>query len=110
MMKKLIWLGSAYNDLFAFPKDAKREAGFNLDRVQHGLEPLDWKPMRSIGSGVKEVRIHLKNEYRVMYVAKFKEAIYVLHAMSKKTKKTPKKEIEIAKKRYSEMINLRNKT
>ncbi len=67
-MKELYFEGSSLNDLKAFPTDAKREAGFQLDRVQHDLDPVDWKPMRSIGAGVREIRIRCADgTYRVIY-------------------------------------------
>ena len=75
--------------------------------VKKGLEPSDWKPITVVGSGVKEIRIHTENEYRVMYVAKFAEAVYVLHAFGKKTQQTSKKDIELASQRYRELVNER---
>ncbi|MFC3909452.1 type II toxin-antitoxin system RelE/ParE family toxin [Legionella dresdenensis] len=103
-MKKIIWLGSSYNDLLSFSKPAKQVAGFNLDRVQRGLEPADWKPMPSIGKGVKEIRIHCENEYRVIYAAQFEEGIYILHTFVKKTQKTRHADIDLAKQRYKEIV------
>ncbi|OCH98061.1 hypothetical protein A8135_12930 [Legionella jamestowniensis] len=102
-MKKIIWLGSSYKDLLAFSKPAKQIAGYNLDRIQRGLEPADWKPMPSIGKGVKEIRIHSENEYRVIYTAQLTEGIYVLHSFVKKTQKTSQKDLELAKKRFNEI-------
>jgi phage-related protein len=75
----------------------KQEIGYNLDKVQRGQEPSDWKPMSSVGRGVKEIRIHEENEYRVLYVAKFEESIYVLHTFVKKTQQTLKRDIDLAK-------------
>ena len=106
-MKKIIWLGITHQLIKEYPIDVRKEIGFNLDRVQRGLDPRDWKPMIGVGTGVKEIRIHEENEYRVLYVAKFEEAIYVLHSFVKKTQATSKKDIEIAKKRYAEILNLR---
>jgi len=77
--KPLHWLGSSRTDIRAFPRDARRIAGVELRRVQQGLDPLDWKPMTSVGPGVREIRVHTGLEHRVVYVAKFAEAIYVLH-------------------------------
>jgi phage-related protein len=76
----LRWVGSSLVDLRAFPEVARREAGYQLRRVQEGLLPDDWKPMPSVGAGVEEIRLHSGVEHRVLYVAKFEEAIYVLHA------------------------------
>lgn len=85
--KELIFLGSSLDDLKGFPLDARREAGFQLGRVQSNKEPSDWKPFRQIGTGVKEIRINKEGAFRIMYVAKFKKRIYVLHAFKKKDQK-----------------------
>jgi phage-related protein len=79
-LKPVICLGSARDDLKRFPRDARTRAGFELYRLQQGLEPRDWKPMTSVGRGVAEIRVRVGREFRVLYVAKFAEAIYVLHA------------------------------
>lgn len=95
-------MGSSYEDLLAFPQEARREAGFQLGKVQAGLEPTDWKPFDEVGAGTREVRI--KDEggiYRVMYVAKFEGAIYVLHCFQKKSSATGKQDKTIAETRYS---------
>jgi len=99
MAKPLYFVGSALEDLRAFPRVSRREAGYQLDRVQSGLDPSDWKPMPTVGHGVREIRIHYKDQYRVIYMAKFDNAVYVLHAFQKKTQKTRKQDIEIAKRR-----------
>jgi phage-related protein len=84
--KQILWVGSAYDDLLAFPKDARKEAGFQLGKVQAGFEPTDWKPLDDVGAGTREIRIRdATGIYRVMYVSKFEEAIYVLHCLQKKT-------------------------
>lgn len=99
--KQIRWVGSAYNDLLAFPKDARKEAGFQLGKVQAGLEPSDWKPFDGVGAGTREIRIRdASGIYRVMYVAKFEEAIYVLHCFQKKTPATTKQDQAIATARY----------
>ena len=98
--KPLFWLGSSRNDLKVFPRDARRVAGFQLRRVQQGLEPNDWKPMPAVGPGVREIRIHTGLAHRVFYVAKFTEGVYVLHAFEKRTRKTPKRELELARDRF----------
>ena len=84
-MKKLRFIGSSLDDMRDFPAEARRQAGFEPDAVQRGLEPFDWKPMTSIGSGVREIRVHVLGEWRIIYVAKIADAIYVLHAFQKKT-------------------------
>lgn len=99
--KPIHWVGTSYKDLLEFPVEAKRDAGYQLHRVQNGLAPEDWKPIQSVGPGVKEIRISEEgNAFRVMYVAKFSGKIYVLHSFQKKTKKTRSQDINIAKIRY----------
>ena len=104
-VKDLKFRGSSLKELCEFPKDARREAGYQLDRVQHGLEPEDFKPMLDVGSGVLEIRI--KDEagiFRVLYVAKFEDAVYVLHCFQKKTQRTAKSDLGLASKRYAELV------
>jgi len=107
--KPLVWLGSSLNDLRAFPDEARQEAGFQLRRVQKGLSPTDGKPMSIVGPGVIEIRIHTTQEYRVFYVAKFAEAVYVLHAFTKQTQKTPQHDIDLVQRRYAELVRARSK-
>ena len=107
--KPVVWLGSALDDLRAFPEQARRSAGHEIHLVQMGLEPSDWKPMSSIGPGVMELRIHSQLEYRVFYVAKFAEAVFVIHAFQKKTRKTAKRDIDVAKHRLAELSRRRSK-
>jgi phage-related protein len=100
-MKTLYWLGSSLDDLKQFPDDARREAGYDLRRIQSGLDPRDWKPMKTVGSGVREIRIaEPSGSFRVFYVIERGDAVYVLHAFQKKTQKTEKKEIDKGKARY----------
>ena len=106
--KQILWVGSAYNDLLVFPKDARKEAGFQLGKVQAGLDPADWKPFDEVGAGTREIRIReASGVYRVMYVAKFDEAIYVLHCFQKKTQVTRKQDRAIAAARYRAVVNAR---
>ena len=106
--KQILWVGSAYDDLLAFPKDARKEAGFQLGKVQAGLDPDDWKPFDEVGAGTREIRIReASGIYRVMYVAKFEEAIYVLHCFHKKTQGTSKQVRAIAAARYRAVVNAR---
>ena len=106
--KQIRWVGSAYDDLLAFPKNARKEAGFQLEKVQAGLEPANWKPFDEVGSGTREIRIRdASGIYRVMYVAKFEEAIYVLHCFQKKTQATSKQDRAIAAARYRAVVNVR---
>lgn len=103
--KSIYWVGTSYKDLLNFPDEVKKDAGYQLHRVQNGLEPEDWKPLQNIGTGVREIRISGEgNIFRVMYVAKFSEKIYVLHAFQKKTQKTSTKDIDITRIRYNAIV------
>lgn len=105
-MKPLTFVGSTLADLKRFPEDARREAGYQLDRVENGLEPKDWKPMPSVGPGVREIRIRDDTgAYRVFYVTNIGDEIYVLHAFTKKTQKTSLSDINIGKARYKTITN-----
>ncbi len=99
-MKALEFVGSSLDDLTDFPLEARRATGFELWQVQRGLNPSDFKPIPAIGAGAFEIRVHVLGEWRVIYVAKFEVAIYVLHAFRKKTQKTRKEDIELAARRY----------
>jgi phage-related protein len=107
--KRLIWLGSSLKDIREFPVDARRLAGYQLRRVQSGMMPSDWKPMRTIGAGVNAIRIHTRAEHRVLYLARLPEAIYVPHAFEKRSRQTPTGEIECAKARLAELMRIRSK-
>jgi phage-related protein len=103
--KPVEFLDSALDDLRAFPLGARREAGHQIDQVQRGLEPDDWKPMHTVGQGVREIRIRdAAGAFRVIYVAKFADAIYVLHCFQKKTQKTSKTDLDLAAKRYRDLL------
>ncbi|HEX3126353.1 MAG TPA: type II toxin-antitoxin system RelE/ParE family toxin [Thermoanaerobaculia bacterium] len=106
-MKPLFWAGSALQDLRAFPADARRIAGHELHLVQQGLEPDDWKAIADVGPGVYELRIRTAVEHRVFYVAKFAEGVYVLHAFQKKTQQIAKRDLELARERYREVLGQR---
>ena len=99
-MKTIKFIGSSQDDLRDFPVEARRECGRELDRVQCGLMPTDFKPMLNVGPGAYEIRVHALGEWRVIYVAKFTDVVYVLHVLQKKTQKTPKADIELAARRY----------
>ncbi|XAH22280.1 type II toxin-antitoxin system RelE/ParE family toxin [Xylophilus sp. GW821-FHT01B05] len=106
--KEIRWVGSAYDDLRAFPPDPRRDAGFQLGKVQAGLDPIDWKPFDDVGAGAKEIRLKdASGVYRVMYVAKFEEAVYVLHCFQKKTQATSKQDKAIAEARYRAVVHAR---
>ena len=98
-MKPVRFIGSAKDDLAAFPEMARSRAGYELFMTQVGRDPDDWKPMADIGPGACEIRVRdSAGAYRVIYVAKFKDAVYVLHAFQKKTQKTPRADLDLAKK------------
>ena len=104
-MKPIAFLGGSLDDLRGFPADARREAGYQLDRVQRGLEPDDWRPMSSIGAGVREIRVReAAGAFRVIYVATFADAVYVLHAFQKKTRQTAKRDVDLAASRLREQV------
>lgn len=104
-MKDVEFRGSSLSDLRDFPQAAMRDAGHQLDKVQHGIAPDDAKPMPTIGAGVMELRIWEESgTFRVVYVAKFEDAIYVLHCFKKKTSQTAKSDIELARKRFRELM------
>ena len=104
--KLIEFRGGSLDDLRDFPISARREAGHQLDQVQQGREPDDWKPMRTIGQGVREIRIRDEaGAFRVIYVAKFADTIYVLHCFQKKTQATSKPHLELATKRYRDLVN-----
>lgn len=103
--KPVEFRGSSLDDLRAFPLAAKREAGHQLDQVQNGQEPDDWKPMNTVGLGVKEIRIRdAAGAFRVLYVAKFVDAVYVLHCSQKKAEKTGKADVDLAARRYRDLL------
>jgi phage-related protein len=104
-MKTIEFRGSSLDDLRSFPSSVMREAGYELDRIQNGLAPDDFKPMPSVGKSVTELRLwDAAGTFRVIYLAKFEGTVYVLHCFQKKTQKTPKKDIELAAKRYKELL------
>lgn len=90
-------------DLRTFPLSARREAGYQLFRVQHGEDPSDWKPLRTVGPGVREIRIQDEGQYRIIYVANMANAVHVLHAFGKKSRRTLKRDIEIARRRLKQI-------
>lgn len=105
--KQIYWVASSRKELSNFPPKARCQAGFQLRAIQRGQKPTDFKPMPTVGRGVEEIRIRTAEAYRIFYVARFEEAIYVLHAFEKKTQKTSKQDIELGIKRYQEMVQFR---
>ena len=101
-IKPVEFLGDSLDRLREFPDDAKQDAGYQLDRVQNGLQPDDFKPMPTIGKGVEEIRVRDDNgTFRVIYTARLADAVYVLHAFQKKTQATSKRDIDLAKQRFA---------
>ncbi len=107
ILKPVEFLGDSRNDLRDFPQPVRQEIGIGLLSVQQGDMPKDFKPMPSVGKGVYEIRVNLGGAWRALYVAKFAEAVYVLHVFQKKTQQTSKEDIEIARKRYRTLENER---
>ena len=107
--KPVLWLGTSREDVRSFPAEARLDAGYQLWLVQQGLPPGDWRPMTSVGPGVAEIRIRTRQEHRIFYVATFEEAIYVLHAFEKKTRKTSDADLNLARRRLREFLATREK-
>ena len=106
--KEIRWVGSSYADLLDFPVEPRRAAGFELGKVQAGLDPTDWKPFNDVGAGTREIRLRdASGIYRVMYVTKFEEAVYVLHCFQKKAQTTSPQDKAIAEARYRAVIHAR---
>jgi phage-related protein len=104
-VKPIAFLGGSLDDLRGFPADARREAGYQLDRVQRGLDPDDWRPMPSIGAGVREIRVRERGgAFRVIYVATLADMVYVLHAFQKRTRQTAKRDVDLAASRLREQM------
>lgn len=104
-MKPIRFLGDSLTRLREFDTDAKQDAGYQLDKVQRGEQPDDFKPMSSIGKGVEEIRVWDESgTYRVIYTARLADAVYVLHAFQKKTQATAKCDIDLAKARFTELM------
>src|SRR5215468_1983210 len=103
-MKPVCFLGDSLECLRAFPEDARHDAGYQLDKVQRGEQPDDFKSMPAVGKGVEEIRVTDESgAYRVIYVARRPEAVYVLHAFQKKTEATSKRDIETARRRFAQL-------
>ncbi len=107
-MKRIQWLGISLNTVREFPADVRKLLGQELWLVQSGLMPTDFKPMPTVGAGAYEIRVHEGNQYRVIYVAKFSHSIYVLHSFVKKTPKTSRPDLDIAKGQYAALLKEKN--
>jgi phage-related protein len=99
-----MWVGRAKRDLLTYCAEVLRVAGRELERVQRGADPTDWKPMADVGRGVREIRVHIAGELRVFYVATFPEAVYVLHVFEKKSRKTAPRDLALGQRRYQAII------
>jgi phage-related protein len=102
-VKPLIFIASSRDDLYSFPRGARRAAGYQLDTVQRGLEPSDWRPMKAVGRGAREIRVHVLGEWRVIYVAELRNAVYVLRSFQGKSRKTVTHDIELARQRFRQI-------
>jgi phage-related protein len=104
-MKAVSFLGDSLAAVRSFPDEARREAGFQIDSVQRGLDPDRWKPMKTVGQGVREIRVvDASGAFRVIYLATLSDAVYVLHAFQKKTQATAKRDLDVATNRYMELM------
>lgn len=105
-VKPIEFVGNSLDDLREFPVGARRECGYQLDRVQHGFEPRDWKPMPTVGSGVREIRVREQGgTFRLIYVAKLADRVYVLHCFQKRTQKTARADLDLAANRYRQVVS-----
>ena len=104
-MKPVSFVGDSLDAIRLFPDGARREAGFQIDRVQRGLDPHDWKPMKTVGPGVREIRVRgAAGAFRVIYIAALADAVYVLHAFQKKSRATSKRDLDLAAARFKELM------
>lgn len=109
-MKITKFIGNTLETIRQFPSEAKRLAGHAIDNVQRGEMPDDWKPMTTVGHGVYEIRIRTnltKEQYRIFYVAKFEDAVYILHAFQKKTQQTSQQDIDAGRRAYQQVLEER---
>lgn len=105
LVRPVAWVGSSLDDLLSFPEDIRRYAGYQLHRLQAGLEAADWKPMSEIGKGVAEIRLRsVTGIYRLIYLARFEDTVYVLHCFAKKTQRTSRRDKCIAKARFMAVL------
>ena len=107
--RPLVWVGSTLEVVRRFPASARRIAGHQLHRVQAGAEPQDWKPMPAVGAGVREIRIRAGSgqAFRIVYLTATREAIYVLHAFEKQSRRTSGLDLRLARQRYQQVTSPR---
>jgi phage-related protein len=104
-MKPVSFLGDSLEVLRRFPSSARQRVGYQIDRVQRGLDPADWKPVLAVGAGVREIRVRDDSgAYRVFFVATLADAIHVLHCFQKKSARTSRSDLDIAARRYKELM------
>ena len=109
-MKPIRFLGDSLKCLRDFPEDARQDAGYQLDKVQRGKQPDDFKPIPSIGKGVEEIRVWDDvGTYRVIYMARMTDAVVVLHTFQKKTQATSKRDLDVARARFALLMKGRKK-
>jgi phage-related protein len=107
--KPVRWLGASLRAVRRFPDEARQIAGFGLWQVQQGMSPSDWKPMPGIGVGVREIRIRVGRAFRVIYTARFAEAVYVLHAFEKREQRTSRADLQLARERFRHLQSERDR-
>ena len=104
-MKPVSFMGNSLDEVRSFPDGARREVGFQIDRLQRGLDPDDWKPMPTIGAGVRKIRVReASGAFRVIYLATLPDAVYILHAFAKKTQATTKRDLDLATTRLRDLM------
>jgi phage-related protein len=104
-MRPVLFLGNSLDVVRSFPGDARRQVGFQIDRLQRGLDPNDWKSMKTVGPGVREIRVReASGAFRVIYVATLEDAVYVIHAFRKKTQATPQRDLALAVVRFKDLM------
>lgn len=108
-VKPVIWLGDSRERLREFPDEARNVAGFELWEVQQGNPPSDWSPMPTVGLGVNEIRVRSGGAFRLIYVARFSEAVYVVHAFQKKSRKTAQGDLELSRRRFRALVQERKR-
>jgi len=105
--KPIVWIGSTIHDMRRCPTEVQNEAGAELRTLQRGGMPSDWKPMPTVGPGVGEIRISTQTEHRIFFVARFHEAIYILHVFEKRSRKTSTRDIELGRTRFRALVRSR---
>ena len=109
LRKSILWVGDSQKVVRTFPKPVKVDMGTELMRLQAGDDPIDWRPMPTVGAGVSEIRVQHNGQWRLMYVAKFEEGVYVLHAFRKTTQRTSPADIDVTRNRLRDLIKERRR-